>query len=98
MVLSKTLERPVIPKLVEVAEVRSVLPVSVVDAMTAERLALNWPPTLSTLETVEEPVTASAVVVAPTAVRPPEKAIWVVVAFEGNGYPIVLVITPVVEL
>src|SRR5271156_4988431 len=35
---------------------------------------------------VEEPVTASAVVVAPLAVSPPLKAICVVVALEGNGY------------
>ena len=36
---------------------------------------------------VVEPVTASAVVVAPAAVNPPLKAIRVVVALLGNGYP-----------
>ena len=33
---------------------------------------------------VVEPVTASAVVVAPVAVRPPLNAIWVVVALDGK--------------
>ncbi len=58
------------------------LPVS---APTTPPLALSTPPTLSTEEIVVEPVTARAVVVAPTAVRPPENAMRVVVAFEGNG-------------
>ena len=49
-------------------------------------LALSAPPTLRMLEMVEEPVTARAVVVAPAAVSPPLKAIWVEVALLGNGY------------
>ncbi len=67
-------------KEVEVAPARVVSPTTV-----SAPLALRVPPTLRTLLIVEEPVTASAVVVAPTAVRPPEKAICVVVALEGNG-------------
>ena len=41
-------------------------------------LALMTPPTLSVLLTVVEPVTASAVVVAPAKVAPPLNASWVV--------------------
>src|SRR3989344_5658529 len=44
----------------DVALPKSVLPVSVVDAMTAERLALNAPPMLSAPPTVDDAVTASA--------------------------------------
>ena len=47
---------------------------------------------------VDEALTAREVVVAPAAVKPPLKAICVEVALPGNGYPIVLVITPVEEL
>ena len=52
---------------------------------TTPPLAFSTPPTLRTEEMVEEPVTARAVVVAPAAVRPPLKAMAVVVALEGNG-------------
>ena len=52
-------------KEVVVAFVKSEEPESVVDARTAERFALSWPPMLRMLEIVEEPVTASAVDVAP---------------------------------
>ena len=88
----------VMAKAVVVALVRSVLPVRVVEAREAERLpvsapntvsvelAARAPPTLRTLLIVEEPVTARAVVVAPTAVSPPLKAICVEVALLGNGY------------
>ena len=55
------------------------------DALNAP-LALREPPTLSTLLIVEDPVTASAVVVAPVKVAPPLKASCVVVAPSGNGY------------
>ena len=58
-----------IAKEVVVALVRSVLPTSVVDEITAERLALSWPPTLRVEVIVEEPVTARALVVAPIVVR-----------------------------
>src|SRR3989344_4974253 len=57
-------------RLVVVALVSKVLPVSVVDAMIAARLALSCPPTLSTELTVEEPVTANADEVADTNVAP----------------------------
>src|SRR3989338_9855115 len=57
-------------KLVVVALVRSVLPESVVEAMIAERLALSWPPTLSTEVMVDEPVTANADEVAEVKVAP----------------------------
>lgn len=67
-------------RLVEVAACSEELPKTV-----RAPLALSAPPTLRTEEIVEEPVTASAVVVAPTAVSPPLNAISVVVAFEGNG-------------
>ena len=77
---------PSTARLVVVALVRSVVPVSVVEAKTAERLAKSWPLRLSVDAMVDEPVTLSAVVVAPTKVAPPLKAIWVVVAFERNGY------------
>ena len=43
---------------------KSVLPVSVVDAMIAERLELSCPPIFNTEEMVVEPVTARAEVVA----------------------------------
>ena len=52
---------------------------------TTPPFALSAPPTLRTLLMVDEPVTASAVVVAPTAVRPPLKASCVVVALEMKG-------------
>lgn len=54
---------PVMAKVVVVALVNNELPVSVVEAMTAERLAFNCPPTFNTDEIVEEPVTARFVVV-----------------------------------
>ena len=44
---------------------------------------------------VVEPVTASAVLVAPIAVIPPLNESVVEVAFPTNGYPIVFVIKPV---
>ena len=44
----------------------------------------NVPNAFNTPEIVVEPVTASAVVVAPFAVRPPLNAICVVVAFDGK--------------
>ena len=66
-VLSSAFVTPVMAKVVEVAWVSSVFPVSVVDAMSAERVAFSCPPTLRTPETVDEPVTASAEVVAAVA-------------------------------
>ena len=61
-------------KEVVVAEVRSVLPVSVVEARVAEEVALRTP-------MVEVEMSAPAL-----------RVRMVVVAFEGNGYPMVLVI------
>src|SRR3989338_1083797 len=55
-------------RLVVVALVSRVSPVSVVEAMIAERLALSWPPMLRTDEIVVEPVTANADDVADTNV------------------------------
>src|SRR3989344_5508916 len=53
----------------DVALPKSVLPVSVVDAMSAERLALSAPPMLSAPPTVDDAVTARADVVAEVAER-----------------------------
>ena len=62
-------EIPVIENDVVVALVRSDEPESVVEAMIADRLALSWPPTLSTPPMVEDAVTESAEVVAEVAER-----------------------------
>ncbi len=61
---------PVIANDVEVALVKSEEPESVVEAMSAERLALSWPPTLRTELMVEEPVAAKAEEVAEVKVAP----------------------------
>ncbi len=75
-----------IAKEVVVALVKSELPVSVVEARTAARLALSWPPTLRREAMVVEPVTASVPVeVAPVVVSPPLKAMEVVVALPMKG-------------
>ena len=81
VVLSK-LPEPIVAmaKVVEVACCREEFPSTV-----SPPLALSTPPTFSTAETVEEPVTARAVEVAPCAVKPPLNARRVVVAFPGNG-------------
>jgi hypothetical protein len=63
-VLRRKPETPVIAKVVVVAFVRRVLPVSVVEAMTAERFAAKAPPTLSAPLMVEDAVTVRAEVVA----------------------------------
>ena len=55
---------------VVVALVRRVLPVSVVEAIVAERLALSAPPMLVTPEMVVDPLTARAEEVAETKVAP----------------------------
>lgn len=73
-------------KEVVVALVKSDEPVSVVEAMMAERFAESAPPMLRSWR-VEEPVTVSADEVAPVVVRPPLKEIWVVVALLGKRYP-----------
>ena len=78
-----------VPSKVMLLIVRPVCKLVAVEALpvsdpTTPPFALSTPPTLSTLETVEEPVTASAVVVAPTAVSPPLNAICVVVALDGK--------------
>ena len=65
---------------VEVAPWSDVLP-----STESVLFALSAPPTLRTLLTVDEPVTASEVEVAPAAVSPPLKASCVVVALERNG-------------
>ena len=107
-VLRSVDERPVIARLVVVAcEVVARFAVKfwrVVEA-SAKMLvveippfALKRPPRLRMLEIVVDPVTASAVEVAPTAVSPPLNASCVVVALPTNGYRMVLVITPVEEL
>ena len=67
-------EEPKTARLVVVAEVRRVLPVSVVEAKVAEEVALRTP-------MVEVEMSAPAL-----------RVRTVVVAFEGNGYPMVLVI------
>jgi len=75
LTVSKLVERSLVAKkLVVVALVNSELPVRVVEASTAERLAFNCPPTLSSDAIVVEPVTASVPVeVALEKVAPPLK-------------------------
>jgi hypothetical protein len=84
------------PVRVERPETESVEESVVAPAVSAPNVApptaLSWP------LTVVEPVTASAVVVAPAKVAPPLNAMLVVVALPGKRYPMVLVMTPVVEL
>ena len=78
----------------DVALPKSVLPVSVVEAMSAERLALSCPPMLSTEDMVVEPVTASAEVVAATKVALLKTAVPVMVGdMESTILPV-----PVTEL
>jgi len=71
---------PVMAKDVEVAPWREVLPETV-----RAPFALRVSPMFTVEEMVVEPVTASAVVVTPTAVSPPLNARRVVVALSGNG-------------
>ena len=75
-----------IAKLVEVAACNEVLPVTV-----REEFALMAPPTFKIDEMVVEPVTASAVEVAPLAVRPPLNWMRVEVAFAVAPPKIVVV-------
>jgi hypothetical protein len=60
---------PVMAKVVEVAALRSEVPRRVVEAMTAERFALNAPPRLRVLVMVDEPTTLRALVVAEVVMR-----------------------------
>ena len=69
----------VVETTVEVANVSSVFPTSVVEASMLANVELNR------LEMVVEPATASEVEVAPVVVRPPLNAICVVVEFDGKG-------------
>ena len=73
--------RLLVNSLVEVAFWSDVLPATV-----SVPLAFNAPPILRSKEMVVEPVTASAVVVAPAKVAPPLKAICVEVALLGKRY------------
>jgi len=83
LVLSKVEVTLVRARLVEVAFAKMVLPATV-----KVPFALRAPPTFNIEESVVEDVTASVpVLVAPVVVRPPLKAICVVVALLENGYP-----------
>ena len=64
-----------LPTRIPVSDVEPVPPLATVSALVRFSVLI-----------VDEPVTASAVVVAPTNVAPPLKAIWVVVAPAGKGY------------
>ncbi len=78
-----------VPSNVTLLIVRPVWSAVAVEALPV-RLPIMPPVALSTPLIVVEPVTASAVVVAPIAVSPPLNERAVVVAFKGNGYANVL--------